>query len=760
MLYPPTGKRRLAHRLVVLAALFALLASALGPRHALAQTIAPADPQASADVRAILAYLAQLRANGQVLSGQELADYGEQNGDYYMRFVEALRSQTGKYVGLVGVDYKQNDVAGANAVLKYWWEKGGLVTVASHFSDPWTGGRAWVTDQSAPKHDLAELLDRTTPAGARWHAELDAIAAGLDELQQHGVTVIYRPLHEMNGAWFWWGVDMTNRTRTIEPYKNLYRYLFDYFTEEKGLHNLIWVFDIATSWDQRGLLFYPGDAYVDIAATNRYTDDLGEWYDPSYGSYTTDYADMRGIGKLTAFGEVGPDRRDGAWDTRTILSRIRDSQTEMSYFLSWHSWNDDQGYRKVALVDNQYASELLNDPAVITLDELSWRSSPPPSTVYSRISPILECVVQHNSSSYTAYFGYNNTNDVSVFVPAGQTNRFSPTPIYRNQSLIFAPGRSPYHPNAAFSIAFNGSNLVWNLRGRTATASSSSARCASTLPANNLVQNPSFESGTMQSWENWGNMAVDGADRYNGSYGAHIGPMGGGAQQVAVSPSSSYTLGVWGKTTGTQWGAVQYRLYNSAGQPLTGETALPPFTNSYSYRSAIIQTTADTASIRISVWNNAGGELFLDEVGLDGTPPPATVVNPGFETGNLTGWQPWAGMTASAASPHIGSWSARIDGGTAGGGGQQTIVVQAGQSYSLSAWGYVTGGQWSAVGYRFFDNLGAQIGATTYLPAFGASYAQRGASFVAPMGSARMQIIVWTDGGGLVYLDDIGLSNP
>ncbi|MDX1995470.1 MAG: choice-of-anchor A family protein, partial [bacterium] len=95
------------------------------------------------------------------------------------------------------------------------------------------------------------------------------------------------------------------------------------------------------------------------------------------------------------------------------------------------------------------------------------------------VSPILECVVPNNTTGFTAYFGYNNPNAYSVTIAVGTNNRFSPAPQDRGQPSTFAPGRTPFYPNAAFSVDFGSGDLVWTLNGRTATANGSteSQRC-------------------------------------------------------------------------------------------------------------------------------------------------------------------------------------------------------------------------------------------------------------------------------------------
>ena len=96
------------------------------------------------------------------------------------------------------------------------------------------------------------------------------IAKALKELQDQNIPVIFRPLHEAEGAsslngeysWFWWGND------GAEAYKELWKYLYNKLTNEYGLQNLIWewnsyTYDTSAAW-------YPGDEYVDLIAYDKY----------------------------------------------------------------------------------------------------------------------------------------------------------------------------------------------------------------------------------------------------------------------------------------------------------------------------------------------------------------------------------------------------------------------------------------------------------------------------------------------------------
>lgn len=90
-------------------------------------------------------------------------------------------------------------------------------------------------------------------------SDLEKIAPYLLQLQNAGIPILWRPLHEASGKWFWWGAG------TADSYKKLWMMMYDTF-KRKGINNLIWV------WTSEGndAAWYPGDAYVDIIGTDMY----------------------------------------------------------------------------------------------------------------------------------------------------------------------------------------------------------------------------------------------------------------------------------------------------------------------------------------------------------------------------------------------------------------------------------------------------------------------------------------------------------
>jgi hypothetical protein len=98
----------------------------------------------------------------------------------------------------------------------------------------------------------------------------------------------------------------------------------------------------------------------------------------------------------------------------------------------------------------------------------------------SSLKPILECVSKNTDGTLTGHFGYLNGNAFPVSVPVGSLNKFdsAAATLNRGQPTVFQPGRTPYYPNAAFKVVFPANEVrVWNLKGKTSTASSESKRC-------------------------------------------------------------------------------------------------------------------------------------------------------------------------------------------------------------------------------------------------------------------------------------------
>jgi hypothetical protein len=113
--------------------------------------------------------------------------------------------------------------------------------------------------------DINKVLTPQSPENISFEEKLDYVAAELMILQTAKVAVLWAPFHEYQpNGWFWWSKG------TPEQFKELWVYMFDYLTTEKGLNNLVW---LAPSSGTLDAAWYPGDEYLDIAGPDTYDED-------------------------------------------------------------------------------------------------------------------------------------------------------------------------------------------------------------------------------------------------------------------------------------------------------------------------------------------------------------------------------------------------------------------------------------------------------------------------------------------------------
>ena len=250
--------------------------------------------------------------------------------DYEM---DHILDTTGRLPAMRGLDFMNNDFSGVVKRSKEWHDKGGIVTICWHTGVKSSGYRESLDDTP----DFEKLLTKGTDEYNTMIAGWDKAAAALAELRDSGVAVLWRPFHEFDGQWFWWGKGGS------ENFIKLWRMMYDYFTYEKELNNLIWVLgysgEVRPDW-------YPGNEYCDIIGSDT--------YDNSTNCKAWSKLEAIGTNKPMAFHECGN------------LPGIEEFVSEgciWSWFMIWHTdyiMNNDKDNLK----------EVYNSEKVITLDEL------------------------------------------------------------------------------------------------------------------------------------------------------------------------------------------------------------------------------------------------------------------------------------------------------------------------------------------------------------------------------------------------------
>jgi mannan endo-1,4-beta-mannosidase len=310
----------------------------------------------------LLAYFEALIANEQIIIGQQCGDAPDTTTSYYNTYVDMLADETGRHVGLVGADFgwSYGDNYPVGTLIDHWQE-GGLVTVSWHADNPFVNGVDvyWDTVENKDKIQLKALLKDAPYSVERqsYRRELDRVGGALQKLRDAGVTVIWRPFHEMNGDFFWWGTNAHSNQQTNEAdYKALWVDLYNTLTYDYGFDNLIWAYSVVPSetWYASVTAYYPGDDYVDLVGMDYYG------IEPDFPHYE----ELKALGKPLVMSESGPRESGyGNWDMMEFADKLKG---KAAYFLQWHSWNG----AKVAIRDNNNIMELMNSETGITRDEI------------------------------------------------------------------------------------------------------------------------------------------------------------------------------------------------------------------------------------------------------------------------------------------------------------------------------------------------------------------------------------------------------
>lgn len=180
--------------------------------------------------------------------------------------------------------------------------------------------------------------------------KLDEVAhffSALKNKEGKPIAVIFRPWHEMNGSWFWWGA----KHCSPEEFKGLFIYTVDYLRNIKGLNNLVIAYSPDRMFDDKAsyLTWYPGDAYVDILGVDNYHDFTENGDGPEAVvnrlKLVVDIASAKG--KIAAFTETGSDKLlDSSWYTQKLGKALyaNDLTKKLAYVLVWRNRDKEHFY--------------------------------------------------------------------------------------------------------------------------------------------------------------------------------------------------------------------------------------------------------------------------------------------------------------------------------------------------------------------------------------------------------------------------------
>ncbi|MCM1267410.1 MAG: glycoside hydrolase family 26 protein [Bacteroidales bacterium] len=246
-----------------------------------------------------------------------------------------IRYETGDEACRTEIDENRDTIEHALA----FGRRGGIVTFTWHWFSP-MGGQ----DKSFYSHntdfDPEKVLEEGSAERAAFYRDLDVIAALLLPFLEEDIPILWRPFHESEGGWFWWG------RKGPAVAAKLFRMQYTYFVERYHLNNLLWV------WNCPLKEGYPGDDVVDIFSCDLY-EEKGTKTD-----YAAAYEQLRSVmgeEKPVALAEIGilPD-----------MEMLEKSRIPWRYYMTWskgfvltEEFNSHEALRRI--YDSAYA---ITDP--------------------------------------------------------------------------------------------------------------------------------------------------------------------------------------------------------------------------------------------------------------------------------------------------------------------------------------------------------------------------------------------------------------
>ena len=354
------------------------------PEHKIEPVLA--DKKATKETKALMQYLTSVYGR-QVLSGQQEIYGSGHDGNYEYEF-DYIKDVTGKLPAIRGFDLMNyNPLYGwddnsTERIIEWVRERNGIATASCHWNVPidfesYTLGDTLDWQKCSYKNyqasnstfNTANILKEGTKERALFDEMVKMTAEQLGRMQDAGVPLIFRPLHEAQGnygrygdgtAWFWWG------DRGPEVYKELWKLLYNQLTETYGIHNLIWEINLYEL--DNSMEWYPGDEYVDIVAYDKYEGSPTRWgKDPATSVFLTLVGDTADT-KMVAIAEC---------DSIPAISRMKNEGAWWLYVCPWYdTYLTDAQYNPKDSLKEFYTSDF-----VTTLDEL-------PADLYSGVQSV------------------------------------------------------------------------------------------------------------------------------------------------------------------------------------------------------------------------------------------------------------------------------------------------------------------------------------------------------------------------------------
>jgi len=308
------------------------------------------DKEATDETVALFYNLKKIAANHILFGHQDATAYGHSWREDRDR--SDVKDITGSHPAVIGADFSglstldEKQVSSAKKELYNTitdtYRRGGVVTICWHFGNPVNNG-SFYWEQN-PIKAVQEIIP-----GGKFHEKYKLILANIADVA-HSVKgdngelipIIFRPYHEFDGDWFWWGKNHC----TKEEFTTLWRFTVDYLKDTLDVHNFLYAFspDCRFNTEEEYLERYPGDDYVDMLGVDDYWDFRPDGAnDPKLAEkkliIVSHLAEKKN--KLAAFTETGLESiTNSNWYSEVLLPILKNKKIRMSYVLVWRNAHD------------------------------------------------------------------------------------------------------------------------------------------------------------------------------------------------------------------------------------------------------------------------------------------------------------------------------------------------------------------------------------------------------------------------------------
>jgi len=299
------------------------------------------DQLATKETRNLLVNLKILLNKGIMFGHQDDLAYGV--SWKYKKDRSDIKDVTGDYPGMFGYELGNLEIdrlANLDSVpfdkmktyIEWAYKKGSIISLSWHVNNPLTGKNAWSLADGA----VASIL----PGGPKhalfltWLDKLAAFALDLKGPKGEAVPVIFRPYHELNGSWFWWGKNHC----TPEQFTQLWKFTVAYLKDKKNVHNFLYAYSTdGFSSKEEYLERFPGDEWVDMVGFDFYQREKpkDEYLRKMEYMLTTLEQVAKERNKIPALTEFGGKLSEADWWTGTFLKAL--GNHKISYVLGWRN---------------------------------------------------------------------------------------------------------------------------------------------------------------------------------------------------------------------------------------------------------------------------------------------------------------------------------------------------------------------------------------------------------------------------------------